>query len=226
MWLNIKPLRPFKTLLIMSFLALVLLCIRILFLTPISTEPLNVQLNNGHFHFLFLAWNLFLAWVPLMISRWLVRQKRVLWIVATSLFCWLLFFPNAPYLLTDFVHLRNGAGVPFWYDFILLANFGITGLAVGIYSLEQIRKYLAQYWNRTLAGFMLASTLLLSGLGIYLGRVLRWNSWDVFTNPLGLVKDTFHLLLHPVQQWQAWLMIIGCSLTISIFYSLYASHES
>ncbi|MEL7221911.1 MAG: DUF1361 domain-containing protein [Bacteroidota bacterium] len=223
---SIEHLKPYRSLFLLSFLAIGLLGVRILVLTPISNESLQIQLRNGNFHFLFLAWNLFLAWIPLIISHWLIQQKRARWVVATSLMGWLLFFPNAPYLLTDFVHLRNSGGVPFWYDFILLSIFGTTGLILGIYSLEQIRKYLVQYWSRSVASIMLTSTLLLSGLGIYLGRVLRWNSWDIFTNPLGLLNDTSHLLFHPIQQWQAWSLIIISSTMLSLFYGCYIKWKS
>jgi len=202
----------------MSCFALGLLSIRIIHLTtPVEGQLLN-DLQKGSFHFLFLAWNLALAWIPLLISHYLSQKPRSKWIVSISVFCWLLFFPNAPYLITDFVHLQVRTGIPLWYDILLLFTYAILGLALGIRSLEQLRQYLHHHWGHRLAHLLVGTTLLLSGLGIYLGRVLRWNSWDAIVNPWGPIQDTLQLLMNPIENWQAWLMITGFSLALSTYY--------
>ena len=149
----------------------------------------------------FLAWNLFLAWIPYLTGLGIVRLARryrpgsgVL-VLPTAF--WLLFFPNAPYVITDLVHLR---GAPFPHvvpDAALISAFAVLCLALGLVSLRTVHRVVTQRLGAR-AGWMFAATvLLLSGAGVWMGRVLRWNSWDVVTNPVGLLKTTLHALLMP-----------------------------
>ena len=146
------------------------------------------QLNH-----LYLVWNLFLAWIPL----WLIilvrsREKksgknrpRLFF----YLFMWLLFFPNAPYLITDFIHLKTEDLFLALYDGIMIFNFAFTGLGTGLLSLYWAQKMVKSYYNATLSHFFAYTCIILSGYGIFIGRILRWNSWDLFLNPIALFKD-------------------------------------
>ena len=151
-----------------------------------------------HFYYLFLVWNLFLAIIPLAISYRLYKhceRKKGRYFLVLSMGClWLLFFPNAPYILTDFVHLYPRHSIPMWFDGILLFCFAMTGLLSGLISLYFMHQILAKIFSKKITKLLIASIIILSGYGIYLGRVLRWNSWDILINPLSLIRDSlFHI---------------------------------
>lgn len=137
-----------------------------------------VRSNGGYG---FLAWNLLLAWIPLLLAVAIVtlwrRGSRIS--AVPLLVLWLLFFPNAPYVVTDFVHLRDIGGMPRWFDVLMLGSFAATALALGFMSLyvvqNLIRSTLGVAWSWVAALGVIA----LSGVGIYLGRVVKLNSWDL-----------------------------------------------
>lgn len=188
---------------------------------------LRVVYTRG-FDYVGLGWNLFLAWLPLFFAlaayNVYKRSSRLSWlVVAGCAFVWLLFFPNAPYLLTDIVHLQSARGVPFWYDLVMIIGFAFTGLFLGLVSL-----YLMQSLVRLAAGGP-ASWLFalivsgLSGFGIYLGRFLRWNSWDLFVSPLSLLADIAERFRHPLAHYQTFMFSAMFSLFfISAYFILVA----
>ncbi|MEM7369218.1 MAG: DUF1361 domain-containing protein [Bacteroidota bacterium] len=149
--------------------------------------------------FFFLAWNLFLAWIPWLVAIWLTNKKRQTWILIAGSAIWLLFFPNSPYIITDLFHLRPRNGVPQWYDLTLIMSFAWTGLLFGLGSLYRMQMHVfnqfGKAWSITITGFI----ILLTSYGIYLGRFLRWNSWDLFTRPQELLLDVVDPLLAPRQ---------------------------
>ena len=156
-------------------------------------------LMTGRLMFLFLVWNLFLAVVPFALSTMLGTARgplraRLLVPVGAA---WLLFFPNAPYILTDLFHLERRVGVPYWYDLALILSCAWNGLMLAYASLADMQG-LVQRRLGTGTGWAFATVaLLLSSFGIYLGRYLRFNSWDVLTNPLTLFYDIVNRILHP-----------------------------
>ena len=161
-------------------------------------------ITSESYRYFFLIWNLILAWIPFLLA-WLtfvsVRLPRMLKIVLTagSAMLWLLFLPNAPYILTDFIHLAQpDTNVPVWYDVIMLLWFGWNGMLLGIISLYFMQEIIMrQFGNLTSWAFVTAVTLL-SSLGMYVGRFLRWNSWDVVGNPLPLANDILDRIIHPL----------------------------
>lgn len=150
---------------------------------------------------IWLLWNLFLAAVPVFWSRAfraaLVRQRPV----AASVFfgLWLLFLPNAPYLLTDLVHLnpRSHAGAPLWYVLAMLLSAAGTGTLLGYLSLLDVHLVVEQKFGRTTGWIVAAGSLMLCGFGIYLGRFLRWNSWDAFVHPIRLSQNVARQFIDP-----------------------------
>lgn len=155
-----------------------------------------------------LLWNLFLAWLPVvssLVAYNLYRRRRFSNIVVVgAALIWLLFFPNAPYMMTDLMHLRPAQDVPLWYDTILLITFGWTGAFLGIVSL-----YFMHTLIRRAAGPVSGWTFALGALaagsfGIYMGRFLRWNSWDIFTAPGGILADIFARLRDPIVHIQTY----------------------
>ncbi len=142
--------------------------------------------------FLFLIWNLFLAWIPYWIAisikgfYKLSNSKILAW---TLIGAWLVFFPNAPYIITDLLHLRNRYNIPHWYDLMLIVSFAWTGLMLGLISLHEVRIFIKELYSESLSWFITLGSTILCGFGIYLGRCLRFNTWDILTNPIELTHD-------------------------------------
>ena len=146
----------------------------------------------------FYVWNLLLAWMPLIFALRFYRHDAHhaprWWLLAICAISWFLFFPNAPYIVTDLLHLDARPPVPMWFDVIMMMSFAWTGLLLGYLSLflmqEVVRRRKGLTWSWGFAGTMLA----LSSFGIYLGRFQRWNSWDVIRRPFGLAGDVLSRL--------------------------------
>jgi uncharacterized membrane protein len=151
---------------------------------------------TGDADFRYLIWNLFLAWIPFALAvfvydRWR-RRGAGLTLFALGML-WLLFFPNAPYIATDFVHLERGSPAPYWYDAVTIAAFAWMGVLLGFASLHLMQTVVRQ-WRGELAGWIFAAVAIsLGSLGIYLGRFLRLNSWDAVEHPSVLPR-----ILHAV----------------------------
>ena len=154
-------------------------------------------IHVGYLLYVFLVWNLFLAWLPLLFAwfAYLGQGRRLLFIIFGLL--WLLFLPNAPYLVTDLMHLRPWPDVPIWYDLMMLFSFALTGLMLGFLSLYLMQTAVARRYGGLIGWLFVTIALGLSGFGVYIGRFLRWNSWDVFTNPLYLLSDIAHTIFDP-----------------------------
>ena len=172
-------------------------------------------LLTGKFVFLFLLWNLFLAVVPYALSSFLGLARlplkaRVLLPVGVA---WLLFFPNAPYILTDLFHLNERPGVPLWYDLALILSCAWNGLMLAYASLSDMQRLVQQRFGFGAGWGFATVALLLSSFGIYLGRYLRFNSWDVLTNPLTLFYDILNRLVHPFSFPSTW----GVTLIFGLF---------
>jgi uncharacterized membrane protein len=144
------------------------------------------MIESGSSDFSGLIWNLFLAWIPFALAvavydGWRRKRARGTLVVLGAL--WLLFFPNAPYIVTDFVHLERTADAPYWYDAVTVSAFAWTGVLLGFASLFLVQTVVRQ-WRGVVAGWVFAAVALaLGSLGIYLGRVLRLNSWDALEHP-------------------------------------------
>jgi uncharacterized membrane protein len=152
--------------------------------------------------FCFLVWNLVLAWIPYLSSLWADHlhrhHPRRWWLLLLPGLSWLAFFPNAPYIVTDFWHLQARPPIPVWYDIGMLAAFALAGLFLAVFSLRTIHELIRQHLG-SLLGWLFAGTVVgLGGLGIYLGRFLRWNSWDLFLHPRGVLADVATRLANPL----------------------------
>ena len=157
---------------------------------------------TGRPAFGFLAWNLFLAALPAVASTFFgraVRAGRPAWVGALWFAGWLLFLPNAPYIVTDFLHLHEWPGVPLWFDIALLTSAAGTGLMLGYASTAEVHRVVAARVSPAAGWAVACAAQLLSGFGIYLGRFLRWNSWDVVADPLGRLADLVTRGMHPAQ---------------------------
>ena len=158
-------------------------------------------LYTGSWEHVAIAWNLVLAWIPFALAvvaydrpRSGVRSPALL---ATAAL-WLLFLPNAPYIVTNLMHVRSGGPVPVLYDVLLLSAAAWTGLLLGLTSLYLMHSVARRVLGPATAWALAVGALALSSFGIYLGRVQRWNSWDVFTRPGALVSEVGAGILHPL----------------------------
>lgn len=151
-----------------------------------------------------LAWNLFLAWVPMVmtLAARAVHRPGSRPRAAAALACaavWIATFPNAPYLVTDLIHLRPRPGAPLWYDLLLTVAFAWTGFLLGLVSLFLMHA-MARRAAGPAAGWTFAILAVAAGsAGIYLGRFLRYNSWDILARPWALLRDVAAGLAEP---WQ------------------------
>lgn len=144
--------------------------------------------------FRFLVWNLFLAWIPLIMAymAWVLSlgRKWLYIVIPVVAFVWLIFLPNAPYIITDFKHLAEPrAEVPIWFDVMMLMWFSWTGMLLGVVSLYLMQDIIQREFGRRAGWLMVLAVSLLSSVGVYIGRFIRWNSWDIFTDPAGIARE-------------------------------------
>ena len=175
---------------------------------------------SGRTYYDYLLWNLFLAAIPLGLSLvircGLARLSNLALALLTGV--WLLFFPNAPYLLTDLIHLGANTSVPLWYDLVVLLSFAWNGLVLGLVSLQEMQAALSTRLNRLVGWGFVGLTLALGSFGIYLGRYLRWNSWDVVTDPVGIAFDVLPRLLEPAAYLSTWGMTLAFAAFLGLCY--------
>jgi len=186
---------------------------------------LTVRIKITHsFFFLFLVWNLFLAMIPYGITLFLQilkKETQSLWILIPALCFWLLFLPNTPYLISDLQHLRHSNKDIIWYDLLLLMSFVWYSLFIFYLTVRDMRLIIKSKVNFKYINFITVSIFILCGFGIYLGRFLRWNSWDIIQDPLGLLYDIWHRIRHPFKNSKTWLVTLGyAAITSLVFYGM------
>lgn len=172
-----------SSLFLLSILSIVLLLLR-------------VKITNS-MYLLFLLWNLFLALIPYSISSYIKfnfsikrsNLKNLIYLIS-----WLLFIPNTFYLITDFVHLHNNNFLQYIFDFTLLSSFTIAGFYFGILSIYDIHKLTKSNYSIIISNAFIISISYLCAFGIYLGRILRFNSWDIISIPSKLFYSIINCL--------------------------------
>lgn len=174
---------------------------------------------SKQFTFIFLVWNLFLAAIPWGITTFLIvfpkiKDKKVLLILFLSI--WLLFFPNSTYILTDLFHLRLNFSMPIWFDLILILSFAWTGVMFAFISLIDLENILLKYFKKTTIFVLISIVLYVSSFGIYIGRFLRWNSWDVIQEPFSLFFDVANRFVNPLNHPRTW----GVTILLGTFLNL------
>jgi uncharacterized membrane protein len=157
---------------------------------------------TGNIRYLLLVWNLILAWLPLLFAlaayRRYQRGERKRWPILALVGLWILFLPNAPYIFTDLTHLNKWAHGQYWVDLSLILMAALTGFMLGFVSLYLMQSVVAHRWGQIAGWALIATAAGLSGCGIYLGRILRWNSWDVVVHPVQLSSSIGHWAAHPL----------------------------
>jgi uncharacterized membrane protein len=170
---------PMLALVFASFVCFVLVVARVIW-----TEQLR---------YAFLIWNLFLAWLPLVFALLACEQTKQsrppTWRLAAWAGAWFLFFPNAPYIFTDLIHLKTRFFNHFWVDLTLILTCAITGLIIGFVSLYLMQSVARRMFGQVASWIFIIGITGLSSLGVCIGRFLRFNSWDIFLKPTKLVQD-------------------------------------
>jgi len=169
---------------------------------------------SGSERYAFLIWNLFLAWIPFIISYFTysltVTRKWIYLFILGAAFLWLIFFPNAPYILTDFQHLAYASSeLPVWYDVMMLIWFAFTGLLLGMVSLFLMQEIVRREFGSWVAWAFVAGVAGLSAAGVYMGRFLRWNSWDILRDPTGIALYSFERVQDPSLQSIGFIGLFG-----------------
>jgi uncharacterized membrane protein len=172
--------------------------------SALSVAALLVEIHeSGSSFYRFLVWNLMLAWVPvaaaLACNAFARRRANVLAVGAGV--GWLLFFPNAPYMLTDYIHIREfPLGSPLWWDVLMLSSFVWTSLMLGFFSLYLMQDVWRTRWGRSVSWVLAALALGLASFGVYLGRFVRLNSWDALLHPRSVAHIIASQLEDPVHE--------------------------
>ena len=176
---------------------------------------------TGDTTYLFLVWNLFLAFIPFAITQTLPYSN--FWVAgklkkAFVLFVWLLFIPNSFYILTDLFHLDKFDSAPKWFDLLLIFSFAWNGIMLGIASIRTTEIILESITGRSFSLLIIFMVMWLNAFGIYIGRYLRFNSWDILAQPFSLFNEMFEVLFHPLRNKMEWGMIAVYAVFMTVLY--------
>lgn len=189
----------------------------------ISILLIRAKITHSIFFF-FLIWNLFLAYTPLAVTtvmRYnskLINKKVYFYPV---FFFWLLLLPNAPYIITDFMHLKRETGVPVWFDVLLLVSFSASGILFGLASMKDMFGMISAKFNLKTAWIAMGIICFLSGFGMYVGRFLRYNSWDILQKPYTMTVDILCSLTDAETCKPAWGITLGFGTLMFLLFHLY-----
>ena len=189
-----------KTLILNRFKVLSLLTVSIVL--SLVLLMIRVKLHQS-FYLLFLVWNLFLAVIPFAITTTLISKSKPSRITMLLSFgVWLLFLPNAPYIITDLLHLRSSQQYLMWLDVLVIVSFAFNGLILFMLSLSDMEKLLKLYLKPNIVFASMIAIFGLTAFGVYLGRFLRYNSWEIINNPIVLFSDIINIIIQPnIKAW-------------------------
>jgi len=177
---------------------------------------LRIKITNSIF-FTFLVWNLLLAALPYFFSQFLLylETEQKFWGLKYTLAgLWLLFLPNSQYIITDLIHLQNASSTEPWLDMFIVFVFALNGLLLGLLSMLDIHKFIQLKFDKKMANSLMIHICLLCGFGIYMGRFLRFNSWDLFTKPKMIIYET----LFSLKDINTWAMTLGFAALLWILF--------
>jgi uncharacterized membrane protein len=174
--------------------------------------------SNNTIEYSFYGWNTFLAAIPYLVSTQLIKLRKLSVMAIIFIGIWLLFFPNAPYMITDLFHYEERPNVPFWYDLLLVISAAWNGLILGMVSLMNVETFLVRHIKPVWVTISVFMSLLLCGYGVFIGRFLRFNSWNIVTDPRDLVYTSAHHVLLPQQYPKLWVFTILFAILLTIIY--------
>jgi uncharacterized membrane protein len=205
--------------------------------------------HSGRPLFIFMIWNLFLAYIPYALSTWLTARysipngrwpersgqplsptrRRISQILLIGLsLVWLLFIPNTFYILTDLYHLTDHgrtSRIPEWYDLVLIVSFAWNGLLLGVLSVRHMERLFMPRTSVLAGWFFVYPIMMLNSLGVYTGRYLRYNSWDIISDPLQLLADILDMIIHPFRNHPVWIMIFCFSILLTLIYRMFQAAQ-
>lgn len=180
------------------------------------------SLENDRYDYSYLIWNLFLAWLPLLLVVWL---QRILhghvwssWLPLIITLLWLGFLPNSFYMITDYIHLHEISRVNMLFDVVMFTSFILNGLVLGYLSLYLVHTEFLKRLSRRASSLLVGGVLLLTSFAIYIGRDLRWNTWDVVFNPASVIFDVSDRIINPAAHPQVFSTTISFFILLTIIY--------
>ncbi len=181
---------------------------------------LGRMLVTRSLEYTFLPWNLFLGFIPYYIARWItagkteIKKNKIKLFIALAV--WLLFIPNSFYIITDLFHFTHIRSAPKWFDLLLIFSFAWNGILCGIISLRVVEIIVNSFKGKKFSLFFVFAVMWLSAYGIYIGRYLRFNSWDIIADPFSLAGEILNMVIHPFHNLYPW----GMTLCYSVFMTL------
>ncbi|WP_055448178.1 DUF1361 domain-containing protein [Lacinutrix mariniflava] len=173
-------------------------------------------------YYTFLVWNVFLAIIPYIITMYLSNIKKPNKISFVLIFgLWMVFLPNAPYIITDLFHLSRSTYSNIWIDTLVISTFAVTGILLFYFSLLQMKNALLAFLSNKTSEAIIIVTVFLSAFGVYIGRFLRYNSWEILSDPLLLFNDIFNMLFHPIENIDVWLFTSSFGLFLLLGYLVF-----
>lgn len=178
----------------------------------------------GKDSFVYILWNIFLAFIPFIVSSLILfyysRKRLNNFLFVLGIFMWLIFLPNAPYIITDFIHLGEIRSIPILFDTLLIFSSATVGLILGAHSLFHIEQILNIKFSKRKTSMIIWLIILLISFGLYLGRFLRFNSWDIFVNHTSLIKNIWSLFSDPSSSIEVFLYtLMFFSFMVTFYYS-------
>jgi uncharacterized membrane protein len=161
----------------------------------------------------FFVWNLVLAWIPVFFAAGFAVVRRRIWLIPLGL-GWLAFLPNAPYLVTDLVHL--GSGVELWRHVMQYGVAAWTGVILGAVSMHLVRQRIEREFGAVTGWIVVVVSVGLCAIGVVIGRFQRWNSWDLVTQPGAVAATTLDWVRSPL----AYVQPTGVALAVGAFFGL------
>lgn len=182
----------------------------------------------GNSRFIFMIWNLVLAWIPVLFALGLrlglATYRLKSWQNVVLIVLWLGFLPNSFYLMTDLIHLQSSGEASILYDIGMMMSFIINGLLLGYISLYIVHVQLLKKLRASIVLWFVGFVLLACSFAIYLGRYLRWNTWDIIFNPFGILFDVSERVVNPVLHYQTFIVtgvfFIILSSTYAVIYQI------
>jgi len=173
-----------------------------------------------------LSWNLFLAWIPFLVAyaayslAW--SRRWLYFVIPITAFVWLIFFPNAPYILTDLQHLaRQSSDTPLWYDVIMLVWLSWTGMLLGLVSLYLMQAIIQRTFGKWSGWSFVLLVSVLGSFGVYLGRFVRFNSWDLLQAPGEVAVTILGLVIDPTLRLMAFTLLFA-AFYLFVYLTLYS----
>lgn len=197
-------------------------------LSVFSLFILMIRMKLTHsYYYLFLVWNLFLAFIPFAISTYLSFQQKLNSVILIAIsIVWLLFLPNAPYIITDLFHLQSSHPNRIWLDVLTISAFAVTGMYFFYQSLLSMETVFKKKFGKTTSTYITPILIVLVAFGVYLGRYLRFNSWEILCQPLYIFESITSIIFNPKMHYNAWLFTALFALFLAVFYYAFKSNSN